>query len=54
MKYVQGYDEMLNDSTAAVMVRGIRFYPADILRHCRPKEYAQGLLEYEEMIEEGY
>ena len=45
------FDEYLNDSHDPVMIAGILFYPADILKECDPIAYRVFLNDFESQIE---
>ena len=45
------FDEYLNDSHEPVMIAGILFYPADILKECDPIAYRCYLNDFESYLE---
>jgi hypothetical protein len=45
------FDEYLNDSHDPVMIAGILFYPADILKECDPIAYRVFLNDFESYLE---
>jgi hypothetical protein len=45
------FDEYLNDSHEPVMIAGILFYPADILKECDPIAYRVFLNDFESYLE---
>jgi hypothetical protein len=45
------FDEYINDSHDPVMIAGILFYPADILKECDPIAYRVFLNDFESYLE---